>query len=304
VTLPKRRWIVDEEEVALSVLLERMDREEGNALSEGRVFVDGQRARDDRVVERGAVVELYGGRDAAGEVRILAEHGAWIATYKPALLATEPDQRGARVTVLTEAARILRCSAHELHAVSRLDVGVSGVVLLVRRTAKSRIEMPRAHLRRYVAIARSAPDPVRGAWTAPIADRRGPRAAETRYATLRSLTAAGYSLLPARTALQATLLVLEPVTGRTHQLRIHAAGAGAALLGDRVHGGSARLLGPDGSVVELTRIALHALAVDVTPARGERFHAVAPVPSELLELWRRFGGDDGDWARAEHEKLA
>ncbi|HMI93355.1 MAG TPA: pseudouridine synthase, partial [Polyangiales bacterium] len=262
---PQLRWIVDADGVALGALLERMPAQ-AVALGEGRVFVDGQRALDAaRVLVRGSVVEVFAERRADTGVRILAEHAGLVAAYKPALLATEPDRAGSRLTLLSAVSGLLRCPPNQLHALSRLDVGVSGVVLLARRSGRSRVEPARAHLRRYVAIAEAAPEPARGSWTSAIArDQRGPRSAETRYAVVRQLTEQAGSLVRGDDRpLAPALLALQPISGRSHQLRIHAARAGAALLGDRAHGGLSRLLEHGGGVVELGRIALHALSCEV-----------------------------------------
>ena len=64
------------------------------------------------------------------------------------------------------------------------------------------------------------------------------------------------------------MLAVEPQTGRTHQIRVHASHAGAPLLGDRDYGGATRVTLPDGRVVALARIALHAARVTVPDARG------------------------------------
>lgn len=305
-TTPRRRWIVDVDGIALDELVQRMDPGAVRAVAEGRVFVDDRRVVDPRhTLQRGARVEIYAERRAQGDVQILAEQGGLVAVSKPALLATEPDRSGGRVTLLSEAARLLGCAARDLHALSRLDVGVSGVVLLARQRSAGGVEPPHASRRRYVAIAQAAPAQPCGTWTSPIErGGRGARLAETRYAVLRALPDRGFLATgPPRSPLAPALLGLAPVTGRSHQLRIHAARAGAPLLGDRAHGGSPRLLAPDGAVIELGRIALHALAVEVTPASGAPFRARAPVSPELVLLWKRLGGDDPDFEPAERENL-
>jgi 23S rRNA-/tRNA-specific pseudouridylate synthase len=306
VTRPKRRWIVDTDAIALGDWVQRFEPDGARAVAEGRVFVDARRVVDARhVVHRGACLELYATRQAEGEVRIVAEQGGLIAAFKPALLATEPDKSGAHVTLLGEAARLLGCAVRDLHALSRLDVGVSGVVLLARRGAGGSLPPPLASRRRYVAIAGAAPAPPRGTWTSAIAHgARGARPAETRYAVVRALEPVGFFTAgPSSAALAPALLALAPITGRTHQLRIHAERSGAPLLGDRAYGGSQRLLAPDGGVVEIGRIALHALAVEVTPAKGPPFRAEAPASPELVQLWQRLGGDERDFQAAERENL-
>ncbi len=86
-----------------------------------------------------------------------------------------------------------------------------------------------------------------------------------------------------------------PATGRTHQIRVHAAHAGAPLLGDRAYGGRTRLTFATGRVLELRRIALHAARVVVPDERGEPVVARAPVPPELVDVWEALGGDPGAW---------
>lgn len=67
------------------------------------------------------------------------------------------------------------------------------------------------------------------------------------------------------------------VTGRTHQIRRHAAGAGHPVLGDRRHGGAAGTLWP--------RLALHARDLDlVHPITGEELHLHAQPPEDLRGL--------------------
>ena len=70
------------------------------------------------------------------------------------------------------------------------------------------------------------------------------------------------------------LLELSPRTGRTHQIRVQAAAAGFALVGDTEYGG-----------VPAARVMLHAasLAID-HPATGERLHLAAPLPADIEQM--------------------
>jgi 23S rRNA pseudouridine955/2504/2580 synthase/23S rRNA pseudouridine1911/1915/1917 synthase len=99
--------------------------------------------------------------------------------------------------------------------------------------------------------------------------------------------------------LGAALLALSPVTGRTHQIRVHASHAGAPLLGDRTYGGPTRQSLPSGRVLDLARIALHCARVTVPARSGPRaIVAEAPVPAELRDVWAALGGDPGAWDTA------
>ena len=80
-------------------------------------------------------------------------------------------------------------------------------------------------------------------------------------------------------------------TGRTHQIRVHLAHAGHALIGDPVYGGrrklSERALGADGvaACAEFPRQALHAADLGFThPLTGESLAFTAPVPQDMAAL--------------------
>jgi tRNA pseudouridine32 synthase / 23S rRNA pseudouridine746 synthase len=71
-------------------------------------------------------------------------------------------------------------------------------------------------------------------------------------------------------------LALSPLTGRTHQLRVHCATAGWPILGDPIYGGSPRIGGPP--------LHLHARRVEVPLERGRPAIVVeAPAPAHMLE---------------------
>jgi 23S rRNA pseudouridine1911/1915/1917 synthase len=293
----KRFAIGPADEGAFASVLERAGIAR-SAVDEGRVFVGRRRAkRADEVVKAGDVVEVAEAREAAGEVRVLFHEADLVAVDKPAGMPTIPDHGGSAHALVAVAARLLGVSEETLHPTSRLDRGVSGVVVFaLSKAAADRLVQARAggtYERRYVALATRAPAPDHGTWSAPIGRARDPRLrmvggrdpvpAETRY---RLCALAGPST---------AMLAVGPKTGRTHQIRVHASHAGAPLLGDRDYGGPARVTLPTGRVLEPRRVALHAARVVVPGARGEPLIAQAPVPAELESLWSALGGDAGAW---------
>ena len=77
-----------------------------------------------------------------------------------------------------------------------------------------------------------------------------------------------------------TLVEFRPVTGRTHQLRVHSAsGIGIPLLGDPVYGD-----GPNGKSAGAWRTMLHAVALEVEREGKPPIVATAPWPPEFATL--------------------
>ncbi len=281
-------------------MLARLGDDAEEALREGRVFIGRRRASSasDRVAS-GDEVAMYAAREEGGEpVRILVESGGIVGVYKPAHLATVADHRGTRGTLEDQVAKLIGAPMERIVATSRLDVGVSGVVLFAM-DAKTRAMLARAreegkYRRHYLAVARGAPPADRGSWTAPVGRASDPRkrrahgsdavSASTRYA-VRATTA------------EAALLAVEPVTGRTHQIRVHAAHGGHPLYGDAVYGGPTRMTASDGSVTAIGRIALHAAWVEV-PRDGGKLRVEAEIPEDLAAIWAACGGAAPSWASA------
>jgi len=241
---------------------------------------------------------------AAAELRILGEYRGLLFVDKPAGLQTEPDARTTD-TLLSRLASQLREPPARLHALSRLDTGVSGVVTFglspdANRLVQGWREEGRFR-RRYLGLATSprgmsdapgASEPHTGSWTESIGrasgslrsvNGRNPEAAHTDYARIASAS------LPRAQPSALHLLALAPLTGRTHQLRVHCTAHGLPLLGDRAYGGASRFISDSGAVSALDRIGLHAAWVELPLSAP--FRIEAPTPAFLLDIWRAFGGN-------------
>jgi 23S rRNA pseudouridine1911/1915/1917 synthase len=288
-------------ESLLADVLGRLGEGAEAALAQGRIFIGHHRAEGpaDRV-PAGAEVIRYDARPAGdAPLQVLAEGAGLVAVFKPAALATIADHHGRAGTLVAQTAAAVGLPERDLFPTSRLDVGVSGVVLFATtEAARQRVANARAagrYARHYVALSASAPVPARGVWSSPIGRDRDPR---RRRAGGRDAIAAETAYAVVAVARAAALLAVEPKTGRTHQIRVHAAHAGAPLLGDRAYGGVARLVSAAGAVVAVDRIALHAAWIDLALGRGSRFFAESPVPDDLRVLWTAVGGDGSAWERA------
>ena len=156
--------------------------------------------------------------------------------------------------------------------VHRLDMATSGLVLMARGAAMQRALSAafaaREVHKRYEAVVAGRPtaDDAPGSWHAIDA----PIAADWPHRPLRMIDAAGqaslthWQLLRALPLQDASQLLLAPVTGRTHQLRVHLAFIGHPILGDMMYGDT-------GVQQRASRLMLHATGLCLThPMTGQR----------------------------------
>ncbi|MDR2861990.1 MAG: RluA family pseudouridine synthase [Syntrophobacterales bacterium] len=89
-----------------------------------------------------------------------------------------------------------------------------------------------------------------------------------------------------------SLLRVEIMTGRTHQIRVHLAAEGYAVVGDQLYGGRGRCKTVQDTAlrVHLSRLAAHALHAwrigFVHPQSGQEMEFIAPLPDHMTELIR------------------
>ncbi|TDL77671.1 RluA family pseudouridine synthase [Palleronia sediminis] len=107
----------------------------------------------------------------------------------------------------------------------------------------------------------------------------GAKRAETHYATLSALGG------------RLSWCALEPITGRTHQLRAHMAELGHPIIGDGKYGGSGQENLGDGWGAQLgggmsRKLHLHARSLTLRhPATGATLALTAPLPDHMARTW-------------------
>jgi 23S rRNA pseudouridine1911/1915/1917 synthase len=165
--------------------------------------------------------------------------------------------------------------------VHRLDKDTSGLILLAKNDLAHRWLQDQFRLRQvekvYLALVDGRPptpsgqievaigrDPARRKQMAIVPSHKG-RQAITRYRTLE--------VFP-----QHTLLEVHPLTGRTHQIRLHLAFLGCPVVGDRVYGRRKPSL-------PLERQCLHAFRLTIRlPNESQPRTFEAPLPQDILEV--------------------
>ncbi|HLA17437.1 MAG TPA: RluA family pseudouridine synthase [Candidatus Limnocylindrales bacterium] len=172
--------------------------------------------------------------------------------------------------------------------VHRLDRDTSGLLIVARTDVAQQSLMAQMKARRikktYLAL-------VAGDVVAPSGRIEAPIGRHPRHRTQMAVTESGR---PAVTGYRVrerfgdwTLLDLDLVTGRTHQIRVHLEAIGHPVAGDRVYGTGTSRRGPDG----LGRMFLHAWRLEfVSPTSGRLVRVAAELPDELATVLARLRG--------------
>jgi 23S rRNA pseudouridine955/2504/2580 synthase len=176
--------------------------------------------------------------------------------------------------------------------VHRLDKDTSGVLVLARSTAAA-TKLAAAFRGRdvektYWAVTVGQPTPPAGRIDLPLVRQGGPRGERTAAAEPGDRDAAravtDFATLDAARR-RVAWLEMKPITGRTHQLRVHAAEAlGCPILGDGKYGGAAAHM--EGLPNQLH---LHARSLKLPHPAGGTLEVAAPLPPHMKETFAFFG---------------
>ena len=204
---------------------------------------------------------------------ILYEDADLLILNKPAHIAVHSTDP---VTVAGAVAHHLAGGA--FHPVNRLDKGVTGIMVVAKSGHVHGLLMRQLHTdtfrREYLAVCEGIPTPSDGTIDLPIGRdessilkrRIDPNGLES-HTVYETIQVSG----------NRTLLRLRPLTGRTHQLRLHCAAIGHPLVGDWLYGTEDKAL--------IDRPALHSHELWLThPITGQTLHLIAPLPEDMQRL--------------------
>ena len=224
------------------------------------------------------------------DLDILFEDDDILVLNKPPHVPTHPSQGHFDDTVANGLAYLFaeRGQPFVFRACSRLDRDTSGVVTIAKNGLAAH-RLHRSHLesttkKQYIAILRGTLTPAEGTIGGCI--RRKEDSVITRVLTEDdgdpSLTR--YRVLAYgqdREGMPLTLVAAEPVTGRTHQLRVHFSSRGCPILGDFLYGTEG-----DGGI---GRQALHCcMTAFPHPISGQNAVFFAPIPSDMAAFLQFF----------------
>ena len=177
-----------------------------------------------------------------------------------------------------------------LHLVHRLDSPTSGV-LLATFSAELAVSLRKSFAERethktYYAIVREKGKAKDGHWKDRLEEVR--EGGNLRVKTGRGQEALAKVTFERRRVgrLGLSLVRLEPVTGRTHQLRVQASTRGFPIVGDRIYGDFA-LNRKIARASRVERLCLHAISIELDfkyQGTSTKFYAESPLPRILGKL--------------------
>jgi 23S rRNA pseudouridine1911/1915/1917 synthase len=226
---------------------------------------------------------------AAGELRraridVVYEDDAIVVLDKPAGLLTVATASEKTDTLFCRLNRYMQrrndAGPGSALVVHRLDQETSGLVLFAKsepvqrllRSAWATVE------KTYQAAVVGVPNPVQGTITTYLTETKALQVFSNNHQTLGSrLATTHYRLL--QTCGPFSLLEVRLATGRKHQIRVHLAGLGCPVAGDRRYGAK-----PD----QCDRLALHAVALALAhPLSGEHLRFESQLPAAIRKLLPR-----------------
>ncbi len=250
--------------------------------------------RCSQTVSTGDSIEVFVDNQPLEPMKLEEEHILYrdqdlIVLDKPTGMVTQPAPSRYQGTVYAELQNLLRSPGNKDHRPSigmmqRLDRDTSGVMVfsIHQRAHKKMTEAFRGRDidKVYWALISGVPQEEEGKFCSLLAKRRstnlvvsvarGGKPAETRYRLLQTMD-------------QVSLVEVQLITGRSHQIRAHFSEAGLPLLGDTAYGGP-QVVGN----LKIPRQMLHSKELSFFhPVTGKQMIFTAPLPhdfSTLLQL--------------------
>mgnify|MGYP001305689461 CR=1 FL=1 len=174
--------------------------------------------------------------------------------------------------------------------VHRLDKGASGL-LLVARNAFSANRITKAFrnrkiLKTYWALVAGIPPKKFGQISATMKKMGSPGSQKMQLTKKGGKNSETQFQIIERAGTRVAWLALEPITGRTHQLRVHCNLIGTPILGDGKYGGSRAFLenSPNRKLLHL-----HSRSLGLEHPRGGWIELEAPLSKEMERSWLYFG---------------
>jgi 23S rRNA pseudouridine1911/1915/1917 synthase len=257
-------------------------------IDKGNIMVNSKKVKPSYILKVGEVIELNIDDERAittpkVKVPIIYYDKDIIVTDKPPFLSVHPGS-GVGSATLIEAIKTQfeidkDAGSHDRPGiVHRLDKETSGVMVIARTRPAytSLIKQFSSHVVRktYIAIIEGCLPLDEGEFNLPVGRHPAHRQKMTVLpgSERRAIT---YYTVSERFE-NATMLMVNPMTGRTHQIRVHFSFFGYPIIGDKVYGHTSKFI---------DRQALHSHIIEfIHPTTNKKIQFKAPIPHDIKEL--------------------
>ena len=249
------------------------------AIKRGELLLNGEIVEEGRFLKKGDLLQLLESdikppKPFNLKLEILFEDDFLAVIKKPAGIVVSGNRYKTIVNALPTNLTPSKCDDALKWAkpVHRIDSQTSGL-LLIAKSYKALVDLSkqfeaRTIKKRYNAIV-VGKTPYSGKITAKIEERE----AVTEYKVLKSVKSLRFGHL--------SLLEISPLTGRTHQIRIHLSNLGFPILGDKLYGKEGEILKYKGLFLSAIKLKFH------HPVNGEEVDIVLPSPYKFDQMMNR-----------------
>jgi 23S rRNA pseudouridine1911/1915/1917 synthase len=270
-------------------------------IEKGEVLVSGRKVRVSYGLREGDTIHYYHPREHEPEadmnVKVIYEEKGVLCAYKPPDLPMHENGKYRKNTFFEA---IKTVAGKEWAAVHRLDRETSGVVVCgatyeIRRALTQQV-MDRKFKKEYLAICQGVAAEDDWYLDAPLGKLKT-SAIRIKNWVVEDGDEAQTQFVVEKRAANHTMLRAMPLTGRTNQIRIHAAYGGLPIVGDKLyHNDEAVFLdyfenGVTDFVIEKTghtRCCLHAAVISfVHPETKERLTVESEMADDMKEVWEK-----------------
>lgn len=253
------------------------------AIAKGELMINGKQVKYDARVMAGDEITFHGIQKAAApkrklfhlKVEVLFEDGHIAAVHKPGGIPVN----GVQLKTLENALPHNLKASQESDALAypmplhRLDTPTTGIVLIAK-TNRAQVKMGRLFQnkeiqKRYKAVVVGELPSSAGE----VVDSIDGKPAKTRYEVLRVSPSVQYGKL--------SMVALFPITGRTHQLRIHMTNLGCPIVGDKQYSGHVEVLIGKGLMLCSDQVSFQ------HPITGKSMTVETEIPNKFIRYMDR-----------------
>lgn len=284
-------------------------------LRSGQVRVDGGRVKSDTRLAAGQTVRVpplgvdrnasgpltprsiagKGDGDALSQILLHEDDKVFVFNKPPGLAVQGGSGIVRSVDQMLEAWRNKKGEKPRL--VHRLDRDTSGA-LVVARTRQAAMRLAESFRTRetkkvYWALVKGVPKKAEGkisSWLIKEQTPDGDRVRLARHGEAGADHAVSYYRVVEKSGQALSWLEMEPQTGRTHQLRVHAAALGCPIIGDPKYFEADQNWDFPGGIQK--RLHLHARRIVIPHPDSGTIDVTAPLPGHMVQSWNLLGLDE------------